>query len=132
MNTTGKAQILAIGIMSCQLVTGCAHLGESVAQRESPIIDVGVEMPIIKGVERQPFVSQTERLIDAMQFAGNPFSTEDESSLRAAIRLDAQETVRSLPLVRSTAARRVLAGARWVQPAGLRARAAPAARTIRA
>lgn len=42
-------------------------------------------MEIVRDVERQPFVSQTRRLIEALDFAGSPLSAEDLDALTAAM-----------------------------------------------
>lgn len=42
----------------------------------------------IGGVERQPLVSQAERLIEAMQFIGSPLARKDAARLEAAMMLD--------------------------------------------
>lgn len=42
-------------------------------------------MALISDVDRQPFVSQTRRLIEAMDFAGSPFSDADLAALNQAM-----------------------------------------------
>ncbi len=42
------------------------------------------ETAVVAGVERQPFVAATRRLVEAMEFAGAPFSTEVLENLSAA------------------------------------------------
>jgi hypothetical protein len=44
--------------------------------------------PVITGVERQPFVSATRRLIEAMDFAGAPLSVEVQEKIAAAAALE--------------------------------------------
>ena len=45
-------------------------------------------LEIIQELDRQPFVAQTKRLIEAMDFAGSPFSDEDLNALKMANALD--------------------------------------------
>lgn len=45
-------------------------------------------MPVIRGVDRQPLVSATKRLIDTLQFVGAPLSDETMSQVQAAMRSD--------------------------------------------
>lgn len=54
----------------------------------------------IQGVARQPFVSQTRRLIEAMDFAGSPFSVADRDTLGAAMLLgDDAESIEKIQQV---------------------------------
>jgi len=45
-------------------------------------------LKIVREVDRQPFVSHTRRLIEAMDFVGSPFSEADLESLNAAMALE--------------------------------------------
>ena len=45
----------------------------------------GEDLPLVAGVERQPFVSAVRRLTEAMEFAGAPFSAEVRQQLTAAM-----------------------------------------------
>ena len=48
----------------------------------------GDELPQVSGVERQPLIAATERLIEAMDFAGTPFSAETITALRTALKAE--------------------------------------------
>ena len=45
----------------------------------------GEDLPVVTGVERQPFVSAVRRLTEAMEFAGAPFSAEVRQQLTEAM-----------------------------------------------
>ena len=42
-------------------------------------------LPIVKDVEWQPFAAQVKRVMDAVQYLGSPFSSEDEDALDQAL-----------------------------------------------
>jgi len=48
-------------------------------------------LKIVREVDRQPFVSQTRRLIEAMDFVGSPFSEADVDALKGAMALEDDE-----------------------------------------
>ena len=48
------------------------------------------ELSIIHGVERQPLVSQVERLIAALRYIGSPIADEDEAAIQLAMGQDDQ------------------------------------------
>ena len=53
--------------------------------------DLGDPMALIPGIDRQPFFSQTRRLVEALDFSGSPLSDEDRRALDAAMRLEDAE-----------------------------------------
>ena len=42
------------------------------------------QLPVIKGVQRQPLESSVARVVQAMQFLGQPFSAEEQASIESA------------------------------------------------
>lgn len=50
-------------------------------------ICAGDELPLISGVDRQPLVAATRRVIEALEFAGAPLSAETRAALAAAFEL---------------------------------------------
>lgn len=44
------------------------------------------ELPLVRGVEHQPFVAATERLLQALDYVGAPLSETDAESLQTALR----------------------------------------------
>jgi len=55
-------------------------------------VNDSVQMAIISDVDRQPFVSQTRRLIEAMDFAGTPFTEGEVAALNEAFAADDDAT----------------------------------------
>ena len=43
------------------------------------------DLPIVKGVEAQPFTAQIKRLIEAMEYSGAPFDQEARKALDVAL-----------------------------------------------
>ena len=44
----------------------------------APILLAGPPFPIVVDVERQPLVSATRRLVDALDFVGSPLKADDQ------------------------------------------------------
>jgi hypothetical protein len=93
--TNESFAILAVAL----IVTGCgsptADSGgkdKKTSLQSKPALLESLSKPdplkIIRNVNRQPFVSQTRRLIEAMDFAGSPFSEADLDALNAAMELE--------------------------------------------
>ncbi len=57
---------------------------------------VAEPIPLVPRVEKQPLVAATERLTEAMQAAGSPFSAETVAALDAAYQLDGAEASRAI------------------------------------
>jgi len=51
------------------------------------------ELPIVSGVERQPLIQATERLVSALEYTGSPISEADHAALKAAYQLGDDATV---------------------------------------
>jgi hypothetical protein len=92
-------------LIAAVLVVGCGGpTSESVDQQaQTNDLDEAIEaatsgavaalnapdsLTLIADVERQPFVAQTKRLIEAMDFAGSPLSDDDLTALNAAMALE--------------------------------------------
>ena len=60
----------------------CALLGALAIQPAAP-----AQQPTVTGIDRQPFVAATERLIEAMKYSGTPLDDVTVTSLRAASKL---------------------------------------------
>ncbi len=54
------------------------------------------ELPLVSGVEKQPLVAATERLVDAMKAAGSPFSDEVLAALEAAYQRESVMATRAI------------------------------------
>ena len=47
-----------------------------------PVIVPAQQLPVISSVEHQPLAAQVTRLLDALQFLGDPLPTEETAELR--------------------------------------------------
>jgi hypothetical protein len=70
-----------VGVIHCTLVSALLVTLFSVQT-------FGDELPQVSAVERQPLIAATERLIEAMDFAGTPFSAETITALRTALKAE--------------------------------------------
>ncbi len=57
-------------------------------------------LPMVHGVEHQPLVAATERLIEALEYVGAPLSAEDSKTINAALKeTDARQSIETIQKV---------------------------------
>jgi len=61
-------------------------LGLIICTNTSALLAVENALPEVKGVELQPLVSATQRLLEALEFVGSPLAPEDDRKLREALK----------------------------------------------
>lgn len=79
MFTSCRARIVSVGGLSWAICLLFLFVVEWNAH--------GAELPQVEGVERQPLVSATERLIEALEYVGAPLSKADDEALKAALKV---------------------------------------------
>ena len=92
--------ILLLATVSVAL-GGCARREKRAARGEAGRPElVGPNLTIIRGVERQPFVSQVGRVIEAMRHIGSPIALDDLETIYAAMKNDDDaETIEAIQKV---------------------------------
>jgi hypothetical protein len=75
-----------------------AWLGGSLLLLTSPALPAAEPpLPLVTGVEHQPLVSATGRLIEALEYVGAPLKADDKQALEAALKnADAKESIRKI------------------------------------
>ena len=108
------SNILLAFIAATLLITGCSspaadkasNTGDATKQDNPTTIktlNTPEPLSIVRNVDRQPLVSQTSRLIEAMDFVGSPFSKADVDALNAAMALeDDAQTIESIQRILNT------------------------------
>ena len=103
-----QASVVVILITGCSKPASDTAKNTSISNAEPPatsIEDLSKAEPlqIVSGVDRQPLVSQTHRLIEAMDFAGSPFSEADVEALNVAMQAEVDaEAIRKIQTILNT------------------------------
>ena len=66
----------------------------------TPHMSASAELPVVTGVEQQPLVAATQRLVEALEYVGAPLRKEDATRLDAALKSqDAGESAKAIQQV---------------------------------